>query len=121
MATKEEKAKQKKRQTFRTQKAAPKSKRPPKAAVSKKEGKPTHIVGMGASAGGLEAFEQFFSNMPSDSGLAFILVSHLDPSHIRILPELIHRSTDMTVIQVGGGTVVTPNTVYIIPPNPFSS
>ena len=93
MATTKEKAKQKKRQTFRTKKAASKSERLPKATASEKEGKPTHIVGMGASTGGLEAFEQFFSNMPSVSGLAFILVSHLDPTHISILPELIQRST----------------------------
>jgi two-component system CheB/CheR fusion protein len=117
MATRKEKAKQKKSKTSRTRKAAPKSERAPKAAASRKVGKPTHIVGMGASAGGLEAFKQFFSKMPSDSGLAFILVSHLDPTHISMLPELIQRSTDMEVIEVGGGTVVKANTVYIIPPN----
>jgi len=117
MTTRKDTAKQNKSKTSGTKKAAPKSEPPPIAAASEKEAKPTHIVGMGASAGGLEAFEQFFSNMPSDSGLAFILVSHLDPTHISILPELIQRSTDMRVIQVGGGTVVKPNTVYIIPPN----
>jgi len=49
------------------------------------------IIGMGASAGGLEAFESFFKSMPPDSDMAFILISHLDPNHISILPELIQK------------------------------
>jgi two-component system CheB/CheR fusion protein len=75
------------------------------------------VVGIGASAGGLEAFEEFFNNMPSDSGMAFVLVPHLDPSHSSILPELIKRHTTMKVDQAADGVKVEPNRVYIIPPN----
>ncbi len=75
------------------------------------------IVGMCASAGGLEAFEQFFKNMPSDSGMAFILVLHLDPTHKSIMVELIKRCTDMEVVEARDGLQVQPNSIYIIPPN----
>jgi two-component system CheB/CheR fusion protein len=75
------------------------------------------IVGIGASAGGLEAFEAFFSAMPADSGIAFILVSHLDPTHISILPELIQKHTKMPVLQIRDGMQMEPNTVYVVPPN----
>jgi two-component system CheB/CheR fusion protein len=75
------------------------------------------IVGMGASAGGLEAFEQFFKNMPPDSGMAFILVPHLDPTHTSIMPDLLKKYTNMKVIQAEDGVKVQPDSVYIIPPN----
>ncbi|MBT4499919.1 MAG: chemotaxis protein CheR, partial [Gemmatimonadetes bacterium] len=74
------------------------------------------IVGMGASAGGLEAFEIFFRHMPSDSGMAFVLVAHLDPTHVSILPELIQKHTKMSVLAVEDGVQVRPNTVHVIPP-----
>lgn len=74
------------------------------------------IVGIGASAGGLEAFEQFFSRMSSNSGLAFILVSHLDPEHASMLTEILQRSTQMTVVEVQDGMEVKPDFVYVIPP-----
>ena len=76
-----------------------------------------HIVGVGASAGGLEAFEQLFSQMPSDSGMAFVLVPHLDPAHASILSGLLQKHTDMKVAQVEDGVEVLPNHVYVIPPN----
>jgi two-component system CheB/CheR fusion protein len=76
-----------------------------------------HIVGIGASAGGLDAFERFFQNMPDDSGMGFILVPHLDPTHVSLMPELIQRSSKMQVIQVTDGTEVKPDSVYIVPPN----
>ena len=79
--------------------------------------KPFPIVGIGASAGGLEAFESFFKEMPPDSDIAFALVSHLDPTHTSILPELIQKKTKMSVKQVKDGMKVEPNHVYIIPPN----
>ncbi len=72
---------------------------------------------MGASAGGLEAFEQFLRAMPADSGLAFVLVQHLDPSHASILSEILQRSTDMPVVEAQDGVLVAPNHVYVIPPN----
>ena len=78
---------------------------------------PFPIVGIGASAGGLEAFEQFFTHTPPDTGMAFVLIQHLDPKHKSILSELVQRYTRMTVHEVEDGMVVEPNTVYVIPPN----
>ena len=77
------------------------------------------IVGIGASAGGLAAFEAFFSGMPAetDPGMAFVLVQHLDPNHKSILTDLIRRYTRMQVFEVEDGMVVQPNCAYIIPPN----
>lgn len=77
------------------------------------------IVGIGASAGGLSAFEAFFSGMPSvkDPGMAFVLVQHLAPDHKSILSELIRRYTRMQVFEVEDGMQVKPNCAYIIPPN----
>jgi two-component system CheB/CheR fusion protein len=75
------------------------------------------IVGMGASAGGLEALEQFFTNMPKDSGMAFVVIQHLDPTHEGVLPELLQRKTDMKVTQVTDHLQVKPNHVYVIPSN----
>lgn len=77
------------------------------------------IVGIGASAGGLAAFEAFFSGMPAetDPGMAFVLVQHLAPDHESLLADLIRRSTRMQVFQVEDGMVVQPNCAYVIPPN----
>ena len=76
------------------------------------------IVGIGASAGGLAAFEAFFSGMPAftDSGMAFVLVQHLAPDHKSILTGLIQRYTRMLVSEVEDGMEVQPNCAYIIPP-----
>jgi two-component system, chemotaxis family, CheB/CheR fusion protein len=75
------------------------------------------IVGIGASAGGLEALELFFQNVPAGSGMAFVIVQHLDPTHKNILAELLQRSTPMPVVQVTDRQAVVPDTVYVIPPN----
>ena len=75
------------------------------------------IVGIGASAGGLEALEQFFTNMPNDSGMAFIVIQHLDPNFVGMLPELLQRCTNMIVNQGKDHMEVKPNHVYVIPPN----
>ena len=77
------------------------------------------IVGIGASAGGLAAFEAFFSGMPADKdpGMAFVLVQHLAPDHKSILTDLIRRYTRMQVFEVEDGVTVQPNCAYIIPPN----
>ena len=72
---------------------------------------------MGGSAGALEAFEQFFTHMPSNSGLGFVLVTHMDPTHKGMMPELLGRCTTMTVVQVEESMQVRPNYVHIIPPN----
>jgi two-component system CheB/CheR fusion protein len=78
---------------------------------------PFPIVGIGASAGGLEALEQFLEHMPQGSGMAFVIVQHLDPTHKGVMPELLQRATPMQVIQVKDRTPVEPNHVYVIPPN----
>ena len=78
---------------------------------------PAPVVGMGASAGGLEAFQKFFTHMPSDTGMAFVIVQHLDPRHTTLMPELLGRTTQMSVEQVKDETPVAPNNVYVIPPN----
>lgn len=75
------------------------------------------IIGVGASAGGLEAMEQFFSHVPVDCGAAFVVIQHLDPTRQGILPELLQRITQMKVVQAEEGMVVAPNAVYVIPPN----
>jgi two-component system CheB/CheR fusion protein len=77
------------------------------------------IVGIGASAGGLAAFEAFFSGMPPivNPNMAFVIVQHLAPDHKSILTELIQRYTRMQVLEVEDGIEVKPNCAYIIPPN----
>jgi two-component system CheB/CheR fusion protein len=84
-----------------------------------KEGISFPIVGIGASAGGLAAFEAFFSAIPADidPGMAFVLVQHLAPDHKSILTDLIRRYTRMQVFEVVDGMAVQPNCAYIIPPN----
>src|SRR5471030_830473 len=75
------------------------------------------IVGIGTSAGGLEALEHFLIHVPKNSGMAFVIVQHLDPTRKGIMPELLQRVTAMRVIQVKDRTTVQPNWVYVIPPN----
>ncbi|EGV19843.1 chemotaxis protein CheB [Thiocapsa marina] len=81
--------------------------------------KPFPIVGIGASAGGLAAFEAFFSAIPRDieTGMAFVLVQHLAPDHKSILTELVKRYTRMQVREVEDGMRVEPDCAYIIPPS----
>jgi two-component system, chemotaxis family, CheB/CheR fusion protein len=76
------------------------------------------VVGLGASAGGLAAFEAFFSGMPAatDPGMAFVLVQHLDPDHESLLCNIVPRYTRMQVFEVEDGMMVRPNCAYIIPP-----
>lgn len=75
------------------------------------------VVAIGASAGGLEAFTELLSPLPADTGMAFVLVQHLDPKHESMLRELISRSTKMQVMEVKNGMSIQPNRVYVIPPN----
>ncbi|MGD0016807.1 MAG: chemotaxis protein CheB [Verrucomicrobiia bacterium] len=75
------------------------------------------VVGIGASAGGLEALELFLRNVPKNSGIAFVVVQHLDPTHKGIMAELLQRITTMKVLQVKDRTRVRPDCVYVIPPN----
>lgn len=86
--------------------------------VSPEESLPAFpVVGLGASAGGLEAIEEFLKKVPDQCGAAFVIVQHLDPSHECVLPELLQRITAMPVVQVADQTPVRPNCVYVIPPN----
>jgi len=75
------------------------------------------IVCIGASAGGLEALEQFLGNIPVKSGMGYVVIQHLDPTQKGMLPELLQRITKMEVIQVKDRMPVMPDCVYVIPPN----
>ena len=75
------------------------------------------VVGIGASAGGLEAFTTLLAKLPRDTGMAFVLVQHLDPTHESMLPEILARSAPMPVSQVASGMPVAPNRIFVIPPN----
>ena len=87
----------------------------PKPTDQPKESFP--IVGIGASAGGLEALESFLENVPTNSGMAFVIIQHLDPTHKAMMAELLQRSTPMPVVQVKDRMRVEPDHVYVIPPN----
>ncbi len=75
------------------------------------------IVGVGASAGGLEAFMEMFKDLPSDTGMSFVLIQHLSPQHLSLLSTLIQKGTRMNVQEAEDQMRVRPNHVYIIPPN----
>ena len=77
---------------------------------------PTYFVAIGASAGGLEAIETFFTNMPPKSGLAFIVIQHLSPDYKSLMVELLSKKTLMQVHRAEDNMVVLPNNVYLIPP-----
>ena len=78
--------------------------------------RPFPIVGVGASAGGLEAFTQLLKHLPDDTGMAFVLVQHLDPRHESQLVGLLSRATRMPVSEAAEGMAVSPDHVYVIPP-----
>jgi len=73
------------------------------------------IVGVGASAGGLEAFTQFLKTLAPWTGMAYVLIQHLDPSHESALTELLAKATEMPVSQVTDAMLVEPDHVYVIP------
>jgi two-component system CheB/CheR fusion protein len=80
---------------------------------------PLAVVGIGASAGGLDAFKRFFEAIPADTGLAFVLVPHLAPSHESLMVELLARCTPMPVCEAQEGMALAPDRVYVIPPNRY--
>ncbi|MEY2615189.1 MAG: two-component system, chemotaxis family, CheB/CheR fusion protein [Verrucomicrobiota bacterium] len=101
-------------------------KRKPNQATSKeedsepsrsKEKKIIAVVGVGASAGGLEAFSELLRNLPSKTGMAFILIQHLDPHHPSQLVQILTRETTLTVKEATDEEILRPNQIYIIPPN----
>ena len=75
------------------------------------------IVGIGASAGGLESLELFFRNIPANTGMAFVIIQHLDPHHKDMLSEILKKYTEMPVLQAQDMVQLKPNSVYVIPPN----
>ncbi|MHB8500278.1 MAG: chemotaxis protein CheB [Candidatus Acidiferrales bacterium] len=77
----------------------------------------TTVVAIGASAGGIEALKELLSYLPADTGMAFVLLQHLDPKHHSILTELLAKRTAMSVAEVSDGLPIMPNHVYVIPPN----
>ncbi|MDR3555166.1 MAG: CheR family methyltransferase [Syntrophobacteraceae bacterium] len=79
--------------------------------------KPFPIVGIGASAGGLEALEEFFQNVPKGSGIAYVVISHTDPARSSLLPEIIQRRSNIPVVEVKEGMPAEPNRVYLPPSN----
>ena len=89
------------------------------ALPQRKNGAPRSfpIVGIGASAGGLEAFRRLLGALPNDTGMAYVLVQHLDPSHESILAKLLSEATQMEISEVRGDVRVEPNRIYVIPPS----
>ncbi len=91
-----------------------------KAEVNKtliKSTNPFPVVGIGASAGGLDAFKRLLKAIPEDSGMAYVLVQHLDPTHESLLPELLQKVTRIPVLEISDDMKVAPNHIYIIPSN----
>ena len=75
------------------------------------------VVAIGASAGGLEAFTQLIRALPDNTGMAFVLIQHLDPTHHSLLPELLSKAARIPVVEAKNGADLQPNCVYVIPPN----
>jgi len=94
----------------------PNSQPQPEAPVANSTA-PFPVAGIGASAGGMEAFTELLQHLPNDTGIAFVLIQHLDPQHGSLLTELLGRVTPMPVIQAADGMPTEPNHVYVIPPN----
>lgn len=80
-------------------------------------GRPCPVVGIGASSGGLEALQAFFEGMPVDTGMAFVIVQHLDPQHDTMMPELLARHTSMPVRLVTQDTPLRCNDIFVLPPS----
>jgi two-component system CheB/CheR fusion protein len=77
---------------------------------------PTHYIGIGASAGGLEALQDLFANTPSDTGVAYIVVQHLSPDYKSMMPELLSRHSRMPIQQISDSTEIYPDHIYLMPP-----
>lgn len=105
------------RKTAKAAKALSNSDSPAEAGLPSPPVSGFPVVGIGASAGGLEAFEEFFRHIPPDCGMAFVLVPHLDPSHASLLTEILQRATVMPVGEASDQMVLTPGKVHVIPPN----
>src|SRR6188472_1038353 len=75
------------------------------------------VIGIGASAGGLDAFKKLVKTIPENSGMAYVLVQHLDPSHQSVLPEILSRETNIPVHEISDNIPLAPDHIYIIPAN----
>ena len=84
--------------------------------ATERDGRPFPVVGIGSSAGGLDTLKRFLSATPADSGMAFVLVQHLDPTHESLMVDLLGRHTTMKVVQIENDMPVEPNRVHVIPP-----
>ena len=82
---------------------------------------PSAIVGIGASAGGLEAFSQLLKALPNNVGMTYIYIQHLDPKHKSTLPEILSKYCTMPVVQVKQNMIIVPNQVFVIPPDKYLS
>jgi len=105
---------QRKKRSTPAKRSPPVRKRVPPSSVGPRAQFP--VVGVAASAGGLEAFVQLLSGLPGDTGMAFVLIQHLDPSHPSLLSEVLSKGTPMSVQQARDQEEVRPNHVYVIPP-----
>jgi two-component system CheB/CheR fusion protein len=75
------------------------------------------VVGIGASAGGLAAFKALLKNIPEDSGMAYVLVQHLDSTHESLLPDILQKVTDIPVVEMSDDSIIEPNHIYVMPGN----
>lgn len=100
----------------RTVAAKPAPKPEPTTVIARPEPSKFQIVGIGASAGGLEALEQFLKAVPPHSGMAYVVVQHLDPTHKGAMVELLQRASSMPVVEVKDRQEIAPDSVYVIPP-----
>ena len=81
-----------------------------------REAQPSCVVGIGASAGGLEALQQFLTFLPGDTGMAFVIIQHLSPDHKSLLADILGKDTTMPVVEAQDGMRVERNHIYMIPP-----
>src|SRR5262245_43540771 len=100
-------------------KRTPKEPPPPPPEQAGRDRPSCAVVGIGASAGGLEALQKFFRAMPADSGLAFVIITHLDPARESHFAHVLARYTAMPVEEVQHGDAVAPNKVHVIPPGKY--
>lgn len=103
----------------RAPKTASSLKKAPRDKKANPPGNSFPVVAIGASAGGLEAYKEFFHALPVDTGLAFVLIQHLDPSHHSLLAEILSNTARIPVDEVRSGVRIKPNCVYVAPPGAF--
>ncbi|CAN5451046.1 chemotaxis protein CheB [soil metagenome] len=87
------------------------------APTARRAWKTPPVVGIGTSAGGLDALQRFLKHVPENSSIAYVIIQHLDPTHTGMLPDLLQLATTMPVVQAGNRMRVHPDCVYVIPPN----